>query len=98
MKRLPKTTVVLFMTNTLDVLLYIVYLMLYCIYLFTLGLSFNSTIAPDAPYTHWKQTVFYLEEYLTVKRGEEIVGSVTMKPNEKNVVSIFIVTHAHVLI
>uniref|UniRef100_A0A673LQH5 Protein arginine N-methyltransferase 8-B-like n=1 Tax=Sinocyclocheilus rhinocerous TaxID=307959 RepID=A0A673LQH5_9TELE len=40
--------------------------------------------APDAPYTHWKQTVFYLEEYLTVKRGEEIVGTVSMKPNEKN--------------
>uniref|UniRef100_A0A672PZA6 type I protein arginine methyltransferase n=1 Tax=Sinocyclocheilus grahami TaxID=75366 RepID=A0A672PZA6_SINGR len=43
-----------------------------------------STIAPDAPYTHWKQTVFYLEEYLTVKRGEEIVGTISMKPNEKN--------------
>uniref|UniRef100_A0AAR2LLJ2 type I protein arginine methyltransferase n=1 Tax=Pygocentrus nattereri TaxID=42514 RepID=A0AAR2LLJ2_PYGNA len=40
--------------------------------------------APDAPYTHWKQTVFYLEEYLTVKRGEEIVGTVAMRPNEKN--------------
>ncbi|XP_059362747.1 protein arginine N-methyltransferase 8-B [Carassius carassius] len=40
--------------------------------------------APDAPYTHWKQTVFYMEEYLTVKRGEEIVGTVSMKPNEKN--------------
>ncbi|KAK1784833.1 hypothetical protein P4O66_018183 [Electrophorus voltai] len=40
--------------------------------------------APDAPFTHWKQTVFYLEEYLTVKRGEEIVGSITMRPNEKN--------------
>ncbi len=45
-----------------------------------------STAAPDAPYTHWKQTVFYLEEYLTVKRGEEIVGTVSMKPNEKNAV------------
>lgn len=43
--------------------------------------------APDAPYTHWKQTVFYLEDYLTVRRGEEIVGSIAMKPNEKNVVS-----------
>uniref|UniRef100_A0A3Q4HBU3 type I protein arginine methyltransferase n=1 Tax=Neolamprologus brichardi TaxID=32507 RepID=A0A3Q4HBU3_NEOBR len=41
--------------------------------------------APDAPYTHWKQTVFYLEDYLTVRRGEEIVGSIAMKPNEKNV-------------
>lgn len=43
--------------------------------------------APDASYTHWKQTVFYLEDYLTVRRGEEIVGSIAMKPNEKNVVS-----------
>ncbi|KAJ8249878.1 hypothetical protein COCON_G00230940 [Conger conger] len=41
--------------------------------------------APDAAYTHWKQTVFYLEEYLTVRRGEEIVGSISMKPNEKNI-------------
>uniref|UniRef100_A0A4W3J634 type I protein arginine methyltransferase n=1 Tax=Callorhinchus milii TaxID=7868 RepID=A0A4W3J634_CALMI len=40
--------------------------------------------APDAPYTHWKQTVFYLEDYLTVKRGEEIYGSIAMKPNAKN--------------
>ncbi|XP_063761307.1 protein arginine N-methyltransferase 8-B isoform X2 [Eleginops maclovinus] len=40
--------------------------------------------APDAQYTHWKQTVFYLEDYLTVRRGEEIVGSIDMKPNEKN--------------
>ena len=43
--------------------------------------------APDAPYTHWKQTVFYLEDYLTVRRGEEITGSIAMKPNEKNTVS-----------
>ncbi|XP_072857060.1 protein arginine N-methyltransferase 8 isoform X4 [Pogona vitticeps] len=40
--------------------------------------------APDAPYTHWKQTVFYLEDYLTVRRGEEIYGTISMKPNEKN--------------
>lgn len=44
-------------------------------------------LAPDAPYTHWKQTVFYLEDYLTVRRGEEITGSIAMKPNEKNIVS-----------
>ncbi|XP_023841584.1 protein arginine N-methyltransferase 8-B isoform X1 [Salvelinus sp. IW2-2015] len=41
--------------------------------------------APDAPYTHWKQTVFYLEDYLTVRRGEEIIGSINMKPNDKNI-------------
>ncbi|XP_072407869.1 protein arginine N-methyltransferase 8-like [Chiloscyllium punctatum] len=40
--------------------------------------------APDAPYTHWKQTVFYLEDYLTVKRGEEICGTIAMNPNAKN--------------
>ncbi|KAF4091672.1 hypothetical protein AMELA_G00039900 [Ameiurus melas] len=45
-------------------------------------ISFST--APDSPYTHWKQTVFYLEEYLTVKKGEEIVGTVTMRPNENN--------------
>ncbi|EDK99862.1 protein arginine N-methyltransferase 8, isoform CRA_a, partial [Mus musculus] len=44
--------------------------------------------APDAPYTHWKQTVFYLEDYLTVRRGEEIYGTISMKPNAKNVVSL----------
>lgn len=43
--------------------------------------------APDAPYTHWKQTVFYLEDYLTVRRGEELYGTISMKPNAKNVVS-----------
>lgn len=40
--------------------------------------------APDATYTHWKQTVFYLDDYLTVKRNEEILGVFTMKPNAKN--------------
>lgn len=40
--------------------------------------------APDAPYTHWKQTVFYLDDYLTVKRNEEIFGVFGMKPNAKN--------------
>lgn len=47
-----------------------------------------SSPAPDAPYTHWKQTVFYLEDYLTVRRGEEIYGTISMKPNAKNVVSL----------
>ncbi|XP_074181346.1 protein arginine N-methyltransferase 8 isoform X4 [Rhinolophus sinicus] len=59
------------------------------------GLGFQSTsasgpsgprlLAPDAPYTHWKQTVFYLEDYLTVRRGEELYGTISMKPNAKNV-------------
>nr|CAH7759472.1 unnamed protein product [Callosobruchus chinensis] len=42
------------------------------------------TTAPDAPYTHWKQTVFYFEDYMTVKKNEEIHGVFTMKPNPRN--------------
>jgi len=40
--------------------------------------------APGTPYTHWKQTVFYLNEVLSVKKGEEIKGEFMCKPNEKN--------------
>lgn len=40
--------------------------------------------APEAPYTHWKQTVFYLEDYITCKRGEEVNGHFKMKPNTRN--------------
>lgn len=43
--------------------------------------------APDSHYTHWKQTVFYLDDYITAKRGEELYGTFKMKPNEKNNVS-----------
>ena len=40
--------------------------------------------SPEAQYTHWKQTVFYFDEYLTVKKGEEIFGTFSMKPNARN--------------
>jgi len=40
--------------------------------------------SPDARYTHWKQTVFYLEDYITAKTGEMITGVFSMKPNERN--------------
>eukprot|EP00057_Strongylocentrotus_purpuratus_P008256 XP_011662730.1 PREDICTED: protein arginine N-methyltransferase 1 [Strongylocentrotus purpuratus] len=40
--------------------------------------------SPDSHYTHWKQTVFYLDDYITAKRGEELYGTFKMKPNEKN--------------
>jgi len=41
--------------------------------------------SPDAPYTHWKQTVFYLEDYLTVQKGEEVYGMFRLSPNGRNV-------------
>ena len=39
---------------------------------------------PHTKYTHWKQTVFYLREVLTVEQGEQIQGILVNKPNEKN--------------
>jgi len=40
--------------------------------------------APEAPYTHWKQTVFYLEDYITSKKDEELFGNFRMRPNDRN--------------
>ena len=39
---------------------------------------------PHTKYTHWKQTVFYLTETLTVQEGEKISGQLSCKPNERN--------------
>jgi len=41
--------------------------------------------APEARYTHWKQTVFYLDDYLTCKKGDEVTGVFSMKPNTRNI-------------
>jgi len=39
---------------------------------------------PHTKYTHWKQTVFYLRDVLTVQQGEEVQCSLHVRPNEKN--------------
>ncbi|TPX72836.1 hypothetical protein SpCBS45565_g00295 [Spizellomyces sp. 'palustris'] len=39
---------------------------------------------PHAHYTHWKQTVFYLRDYITIKQGETIAGRFSLAPNDKN--------------
>lgn len=39
---------------------------------------------PRSKTTHWKQTVLYLEDVITICEGEAIVGSVTVAPNKKN--------------
>lgn len=39
---------------------------------------------PHATYTHWKQTVFYLSDVLSMKRDEELRGTFTCKPSAKN--------------
>eukprot|EP00123_Amoebidium_parasiticum_P013789 comp22151_c1_seq1/m.32447 comp22151_c1_seq1/g.32447 ORF comp22151_c1_seq1/g.32447 comp22151_c1_seq1/m.32447 type:complete len:352 (-) comp22151_c1_seq1:63-1118(-) len=39
---------------------------------------------PQHRYTHWKQTVFYIEDVLNLTAGETVDGVLTCKPNEKN--------------
>ncbi|RDA89545.1 hypothetical protein CP533_3755 [Ophiocordyceps camponoti-saundersi (nom. inval.)] len=39
---------------------------------------------PHAKYTHWKQTVFYFKDVLTVQRDEDIQCTLRVKPNAKN--------------
>ncbi|KAH7108011.1 S-adenosyl-L-methionine-dependent methyltransferase [Auriculariales sp. MPI-PUGE-AT-0066] len=39
---------------------------------------------PHAQYTHWKQTVFYTPETLSVSIGQEITGTLTCSPNARN--------------
>merc|ERR1719205_240828 len=44
----------------------------------------NFTTAPWAEYTHWKQTVFYLDTSLMVNKGQKINGFIKVHHNEKN--------------
>lgn len=39
---------------------------------------------PHTKYTHWKQTVFYLADVLTVEAGENVAGKLSCRPNDKN--------------
>eukprot|EP00088_Acartia_fossae_P050836 TRINITY_DN57043_c0_g1_i1.p1 TRINITY_DN57043_c0_g1~~TRINITY_DN57043_c0_g1_i1.p1 ORF type:complete len:349 (-),score=73.40 TRINITY_DN57043_c0_g1_i1:170-1216(-) len=41
--------------------------------------------SPEAPYTHWKQTVFYMDDYITCKKGDEVLGTFRLKPNMRNI-------------
>ena len=40
--------------------------------------------SPFAPYTHWKHTIFYLEDTLTICKGEKIDASLKCRPNTNN--------------
>jgi protein arginine N-methyltransferase 1 len=39
---------------------------------------------PRSRATHWKQTVLYLEDVLTICEGEALTGSMTVSQNKKN--------------
>lgn len=40
--------------------------------------------APHSRYTHWKQTVFYLQDCLTVQKGEKLSGTFGVRQNASN--------------
>jgi len=42
------------------------------------------TTSPFSKYTHWKQTVLYFRDTLTVSAGEHITGTISSHPNAKN--------------
>eukprot|EP01026_Neomeris_dumetosa_P025202 TRINITY_DN2076_c0_g1_i2.p1 TRINITY_DN2076_c0_g1~~TRINITY_DN2076_c0_g1_i2.p1 ORF type:complete len:345 (+),score=22.81 TRINITY_DN2076_c0_g1_i2:369-1403(+) len=42
------------------------------------------TTSPFSKHTHWKQTVFYLEDTVNICKGEQLSGSLNCKPNESN--------------
>ena len=39
---------------------------------------------PMNNYTHWKQTVFYMDQVLNLKKGDAIKGRISSRPNAKN--------------
>lgn len=39
---------------------------------------------PKSRTTHWKQTVLYLEDVLSICKGETLTGTMTVAPNKKN--------------
>ncbi|KDQ55829.1 hypothetical protein JAAARDRAFT_37247 [Jaapia argillacea MUCL 33604] len=45
-------------------------------------LSFST--GPHAKYTHWKQTVFYTPNTITISANDKINGQLTCSPNKKN--------------
>ncbi|XP_074583719.1 protein arginine N-methyltransferase 1-like [Curcuma longa] len=45
-------------------------------------ISFST--GPRSKVTHWKQTVLYLDEVLTICEDEVIYGNMTVEPNKKN--------------
>jgi len=46
--------------------------------------TIHFSTGPHAKYTHWKQTVFYLNDVLYMNEGEELIGVLQAGPNSKN--------------
>mmetsp|Transcript_7425 Transcript_7425/g.8397 ORF Transcript_7425/g.8397 Transcript_7425/m.8397 type:complete len:357 (+) Transcript_7425:22-1092(+) len=46
--------------------------------------SIAFSTGPRSEYTHWKQTVFYLDEPIVAKKGDTVKGSIAVMRNKKN--------------
>ena len=46
------------------------------------AVSFST--GPHAKYTHWKQTVFYLQQPIQLEKGDLVKGTISVKPNDRN--------------
>ncbi|TIB28893.1 hypothetical protein E3P86_03780 [Wallemia ichthyophaga] len=57
------------------------------------GRPVRFSTGPHAKYTHWKQTVFYTKNTISVYEGQEIQGNISVKPNERNPRDLDIVIH-----
>lgn len=42
------------------------------------------TTSPFSPYTHWKHTIFYLKDFITACKKEELKGNLLISQNAKN--------------
>eukprot|EP01023_Acetabularia_acetabulum_P058119 TRINITY_DN6817_c0_g1_i10.p1 TRINITY_DN6817_c0_g1~~TRINITY_DN6817_c0_g1_i10.p1 ORF type:complete len:343 (+),score=38.04 TRINITY_DN6817_c0_g1_i10:383-1411(+) len=42
------------------------------------------TTSPFSKHTHWKQTVFYMDETLNICKGEKLTGTLQCSPNSNN--------------
>ncbi len=42
-------------------------------------------IGPYQRETHWKQTVFYLNDVIKVKKGDKLAGSIAVKKSTANI-------------
>jgi protein arginine N-methyltransferase 1 len=42
------------------------------------------TTSPLKKYTHWKQSIFYLEDSLSVRKGDTLYGSIATRQDKTN--------------
>jgi type I protein arginine methyltransferase len=40
--------------------------------------------SPYKKYTHWKQTVFYFDDTINVKKGDKLSGSIAVRKSRQN--------------